>query len=507
MKQHQSIRSKTSNEQTEMEQGLTVAPPQFKLSAAAIDGSSNLGGQKTSMEESLDSPTGGSFVERVSNFGRMKDEVVAACNKNDLGELMVALEAIKHDKAEWDQFKIYFQTKMGADFETFIASKFGADDVGPLLRNMDADMSKVSASNVAALIQESIGEDNPSAVMSLLIAYGDPKTIVTAYAAAYPGQDLRTDLQAMSDRAPALKTFLLNFFGDRQNHERVRVQNAEEAREARAIIARIYDNYGVDVNSQRVLEEVRTWSPDAPEAMVSGITTTSWTIAELRDLEFGLSKFAPIAGKNRQNSTRSSKEQEVQTAGRLNHRLEKDPHGNYRPTSTIGGTYSTRSKSFMVLNSDPSLKNSGKMQKNAQGKEVEVQDGSRMVITHELTHGFLDYALPEFVKRMSIWATGGKLPSTEWDTIELPDGSRKTAYRVKTTKEIPPTMYGLKSAQEDLADSVAMYINNPAAMKNGSAFYQEIVEFADPSKGQIVGAPCPERYAFISEKMAQWKQR
>jgi hypothetical protein len=507
MKQQHDLQSKASTHQDEKELGISMAPPQFKLTAGAEDTSGNAGGQRTGVEESVDSIAGGPQLEQVSNFGRMADEVVMAANKGDISGVMLSIEAIKHDQAEWNEFKTYFLSKKKIDLQTFLGGKLGNEMVLSLFRNLDADMSKIPAGNVAALINESIAENNATAVMSLLIAYSSPKDIAAAYTATYPGQDMRTDLQAMCEKAPALKAFLDNFYGDRKNNERVKVNSPAEATEARAIIARLYDVYGVDVNSQKVVDEVRKWTPDAPTDLLKGVNTAAWTMSELQDLEFGLSKFAPIAGANRKNSSRASNPQEVKTAARLNHRLEKDSEDNYRPTSHTGGTYSPNSQSFMIMDGDPSLRKSGKTQKNAQGKEVAVQDGNRMVITHELSHGFMKYALPEFEKRMSLWAGGPKVFKTEWETIELPNGTRKVIRRAQTTHEVPPTMYGLKDAWEDFADSVAMYFNNPLAMKNGSVEYRQVLPFADPSKGQIIGAPCPERYAFIAEKIAEWRQR
>ncbi len=483
-----------------------MAPPQFKLTAGAEDTSGNAGGQRTSVEESVDSIAGGPQLEQVSNFGRMADEVVMAANKGDISGVMLSIEAIKHDQAEWNEFKTYFLSKKKIDLQTFLGGKLGNEMVVSLFRNLDADMSKIPAANVAALINESIAENNATAVMSLLIAYSSPKDIAAAYTATYPGQDMRTDLQAMCQKAPALKAFLENFYGDRRNHERVRVNSPAEATEARAIIARVYDVYGVDVNSQKVVDEVRKWTPDAPIELLKGVNTTAWTMSELRDLEFGLSKFAPIAGANRKNSIRASESQEVKTAGRLNHKLEKGSNENYRTKANVAGTYSPASQSFMILDGDPNLRNSGKTQKNAQGKEVKVQDGNRIVISHELAHGFMDYVLPEFRARMKLWARG-KDYETKWDDIETPDGSTLMVRRVNSADEIPPTMVGLKNAGEDLAESVAMYFNNPMALKNGSAEYRKAIQFDDPSKWQMIGAPCPERFAFVAEKVAEWKKR
>ncbi len=506
MKQQHEIQTKAPSFEDEKDQGQSMPAPKFKLIAGSEDSSGNAGGQRMMADESVDAPDGGPRVESVANFGRMADEVVMAANKVDIAGVIVSLEAIKHDKAEWDEFKAYFLTKKKIDLQTFLVGKFGDEQIGLLFQNMDLDMSKIPATHVAGLIQESITENDDIAVMSLLIAYSKPKDIAAAYTATYPGQDLRTDLEAMCEKAPALKAFLDNFYGERNNHERVKVNSPAEATEARAIIARLYDLYGVDVNSQKVLDEVRAWDPEASPALLEGVKTATWSLSELQDLEFGLSKFAPIAGANRKNSNRASNPQEVKTAARLNHRLKEDAEGNYRATSLTSGTYSPRSQSFMTMDGDRTLGNSGKTKKNAQGKEVEVNDGNRMVVTHELAHGFLSYALPAFEKRMSLWASG-KVNKAEWDTIEYPNGTRMTVYRVDTAHELPPTIYGLKDPGEDLADSVAMYFNNPSAMTNGSADYQKASRFSDPSKWQMIGAPCPERRAFIAEKIAEWKQR
>ena len=217
MKEPQTTPTTISPQETqESPQGHSLMPPQFKLEASS-GGASKKGSHASEFDADGAAGVQG-YTERVANFGRLGDEVVAASKAGDLPQLMVALEALKHDQPEFSQFKSYFEKKFGIGLEAYLVGQFGEEVVGPLLRNMQADLSTIPATNVAQLVAESIAEDNPNAVMSLLIAYGKASVIAEAYATQYPGQSLRNDLQAMAVEDASLSAFLKNFFGEAQNY-------------------------------------------------------------------------------------------------------------------------------------------------------------------------------------------------------------------------------------------------------------------------------------------------
>jgi hypothetical protein len=501
MQEHQTThKSSLSQDNEESYQGQSMAPPQFKLAATSAD--AGPGKQHASALESEEGIADG-YEERVSNFGRLADQVVAAAKKASLPDLMVALESLKHDQPEITEFKTYFQQKFETGFDEYLVSRFGEETIRPLLNNLGADMSSVSASHVAQLVAESIGENNPNAVMSLLMAYTKASVIIKAYEEQYPGHTLRGDLQEMALQDASLTAFLNNFFGETQNYERVSVRTKDEATEARAIVARIYDTYEVDVNSQQTLENFNKKLKDPPEELLKSVKTAEWTLTELRALEFSLAKFAPIAGKNRANSSRKNIPQEVKTAGRMNHRIEGKP-GAYKASKDTPGSYSGQEKTLGLFDGKRFLKNSGKTDRS--GKN-EVQDGEKMVLSHELAHGFLGYAADEFKDKISYWKSPLVGANSSWKTLELPTGKRMTIYVVNGVGEIPPTSYGNRSLEEDLAESVAMYLNNPSALLNGSNDYQVARNFTDFSKITMFGAPCPERYRFVARKLAEWRSR
>lgn len=490
-----------------------MAPPQFKLSADAADtsGAGNAVGQHASMEAAVEVAPAGGDEEYVSNFGRMTDEVRAATEKKDLNALMVAMEAIKHDQAEWTEFQTHFQTKAGVGLKVYLVAKFGEESIGTLFRNMNSDMSKISATNVADLIKESIDEKNETAVMSLLSCYGSPKEIAAAYSAAYKGNDLRTDLQALSATSPALTTFLQNFYGDRQNYERVRVANPAEATEARTIIARIYDQYGVDVNSQRALDQVRERYPDAPKELVDSIHTQAWTISNLRDVETALSYFAPISGSNRETSSLAAgkhAQQNVHAIGRVNENISRND-GKFSDGNAAGRYYPTRGVVAIFDGANGQGMRSGKHQmvkgKGGVMKEVEVDDGLLMTITHELGHGFLEYACDEFRNTIGYWKGHIDGAGTEQRKV-LTDGidaRERTVTVVKGYLEAPPTLYGLEGAIEDLAETVTMYFNNRSRLRRGADWFQRLQQQFQTR--DVVGGPCIERMEFMNRVIGKWK--
>ena len=74
------------------------------------------------------------------------------------------------------------------------------------------------------------------------------------------------------------------------------------------------------------------------------------------------------------------------------------------------------------------------------------------------------------------------------------DWTRATADRNDGTVEAPPTPYGNKNPDEDLAESVAMFFTSPDDLKQGRR---------GKKRGQV-GNACRQRFAWIQKEVKSW---
>ena len=228
--------------------------------------------------------------------------------------------------------------------------------------------------------------------------------------------------------------------------ERVRVASADEAKDAERIVTLLKDSYGVTFDSVATRREVRKdkaergWSADDLRAY----DVAPWTYLDLKDLELGFKYFAPVLGKERTKSSRARTPQEVVRLGRIS-----------SPT-TAEAQYFQSSGTIATYQSHPSV----------------VTDPDPQTVTHEIAHAIFGPLIEDFKKSIGYW--------THTD---------RSAY------EAPPTPYGAKDADEDLADSVSLYFTSPDSLKTG---------MRGKKRGEV-GNPCPKRYRWIEQQVANWK--
>jgi hypothetical protein len=507
MKEQKLTQAPKNNEKEVEKAGLTKTPPQFKLTAGAADKA----GKSPTAEVELDAPVASAVPEeRVSNFAKMSKELIAAGSEKRSAALMVILEGLKHDQAEITEFEAYFLSKNKVSLSAFVNSSLGEEKGALLLDSLKRNAAEYTLDGMAMQVNAAINARNDIQVMNLLMTYSEPKEIMAAYAKGFPGQSLEADARAIPDQEPEFASFLDHFFVKTQNYERVIVSGKAEATEARAIIARIYDVYGVDVNSQAMLEIARNYYSAAPDELKQKLKTEAWRLKDLKDLEFSLSKFATVSGGNLANSTRSGHTQSVSTVGRINNHIApvKGNEKTYEINGASGAFFPPNDAIAIFDSAKSPYHRSGKQEvvkgPNNTTKKVDVDDGMRMVMCHELGHGFLEYAEKDFIKEMKFWGgteegLGTKEVQGLWES-----GGPVTITRTRKPVEAPPTHYAATGYKEDLAESVTMYLNNIGRMRQGNDFYKALApsyQYID-----VIGAPCPERMAFIKKKMDAWKK-
>jgi hypothetical protein len=227
--------------------------------------------------------------------------------------------------------------------------------------------------------------------------------------------------------------------------ERVQVASADEAKDAERIVTLLKDSYGVTFDSVATRREVRKDKAERGRAdELRAYDVAPWTYLDLKDLELGFKYFAPVLGKERTKSARAKTPQEVVRLGRIS-----------SPT-TAEAQYFQSSGTIATYESHPSV----------------VTDPDPQTVTHEIAHAIFGPLVEDFKKSIGYWTATDR-----------------------SAHEAPPTPYGAKDADEDLADSVSLYFTAPDQLKTG---------MRGKKRGEV-GNPCPKRYRWIQQQVANWK--
>jgi hypothetical protein len=249
----------------------------------------------------------------------------------------------------------------------------------------------------------------------------------------------------------------------------VRVASKTEEAEAKKLIESIKQRFGITFDSQKGLHELKNKvvgdpdepqtlpevlsNPNAPKKKVKDLLTTSiWTIAQLRDLETGLTFFRPILGPMRSFSTRATTSQELTTVSRLNVGL------NDANNATDKGVYG---QSFGSLNHVAFY--------DSAGSATELTDKNKAflgIVVHEVAHAMLGGNKTLFVSGLS---------PAYWKD------EQNSTNDVKAEKPVTP--YGGKNAGEDLAEAVKFY------------FVERM----------LLQQKCPQRYAIVDKLVKNWQ--
>lgn len=238
----------------------------------------------------------------------------------------------------------------------------------------------------------------------------------------------------------------------------------KERAEAEAIIKEIKDKYGVDLSSKTTIEGIKASYTKVPKKVLDSLETRTWRLKELRALCRALKFYGPILGAERAKSTRAGADQEVTSVGKVKQAIDENTKAGALDTTTLGEFFKGK-------------KNMG-LFKASEGYTADFPDeGDQLTGTfvHEIAHGLLEYALPDYIA-----STGGY-----WTDRNTKSGAKDA--------EAPITDYGTKNAAEDLCESAMMFFIAPKRLKDG-----------DGGKAGEPKNPCPKRYAFMEKLGKDW---
>ncbi|MEV5544460.1 hypothetical protein AB0L13_47520, partial [Saccharopolyspora shandongensis] len=156
-----------------------------------------------------------------------------------------------------------------------------------------------------------------------------------------------------------------------------------------------------------------------------------WVKAQLLGVADALQNYAPILGAQRQNSSRRDEPQEVTTFGAL---------ASGANEQRLGMTAAEYIASHGVVN----LYFESMMSRAYTGDRSNARRETAAIVTHELAHGLLKYALPDFKRAIDCWDKLGR--------PVYPKGLEKTATFAKT-------------AESDLKHSLVLLLWNPERFK------------------------------------------
>ncbi|MEO6083245.1 MAG: hypothetical protein ABIQ18_09070, partial [Umezawaea sp.] len=162
--------------------------------------------------------------------------------------------------------------------------------------------------------------------------------------------------------------------------------------EARQAMADITEKYGIEVDSTASATAIKESHPGASQANLDKVTARKWDPKELKGLQDALTHYEPILGAARENSTRAGHAQELTNVGAVSRAIK-----GTTPFLLATGEYIASHNTFTIY---PMAMIGNSFGGGA--KEVEA------TATHELAHGLLKYALPEYSTKFGTWDADGK---------------------------------------------------------------------------------------------------
>ena len=241
-------------------------------------------------------------------------------------------------------------------------------------------------------------------------------------------------------------------------------KGAQEKQEAEQIIAALKAMYGLDLSAANVIEGIKEGYPDAPDTVKGALKARHWRMIELRAVADALKNYAPILGAARANSPRKDTAQEVTSVGKLEAAIDEDTPAGELDTTTLGEYFAGKKAMGMFQLSEGDT-----------GEFPDEKDQLVGTFVHEIAHGLLKYAIPDFINE-----TGGY-----WTDEDTKSGTPGV--------EAPTTSYGATNAAEDICETAMFYFVNADRLKNGD--------------GAAAGAPgnaAPLRHAFMLKLGRSW---
>jgi hypothetical protein len=232
--------------------------------------------------------------------------------------------------------------------------------------------------------------------------------------------------------------------------EQVEVSSEAEEKDAARILRLLKDTYGVSLDSAAVRKALRKDKTErgVEKGDVEKIDVVPWAYLDLQDVEAGFKHYAPLLGQERAKSSRKGTPQEVTKMGRLSH-YDDDPEGQYLKDDSTIAIFKSHSRAM--------------------------PDPDESMAVHEIAHAMFGHLVEDFRRKIGYWTT-------------------PTDKRNKGTVEAPPTSYGNKNPDEDLAESVMLYFTARDFLRTGQR---------GKKRGEV-GNACKERLAWIEKEVTSW---
>ncbi|MFJ8159257.1 hypothetical protein ACIQ9L_44900, partial [Streptomyces sp. NPDC094468] len=168
--------------------------------------------------------------------------------------------------------------------------------------------------------------------------------------------------------------------GSTTAHRPSQEERGEEA-ELQQLTDQIYDEFYIELDSEEGIRAAVDGLTD-PD-VIAEIKPVPWTVRRLRHVAAALKHYKPILGKNRDTSSRSGIEQEVNTIGNVTWLVDHADVHQIDPTVVGQYSYSYETLNLATYSQFPEF-----------------------TATHELAHGLLEYAEPQF--KNEFWAGVGR---------------------------------------------------------------------------------------------------
>lgn len=442
-------------EQQGISEGRTAMPPQFSLTAAPI--------QRQAVVQKKD-------VE-FNNYTTLAEQIHSAIDGwgTDEEGVYSALASLNQNPTAIAELKKVYKAKYKTDLVADLEGDFSGDELAHV-KSLLADGQTARTGRPAATydmdkIAEQVynaidgwGTDEEAVYSAIAQFKNNPvliKQLKDTYKTKY-GRDL--DMDILDDFSGSELKYVQQLLADGSTTEKVNVKDEKEAEEAKKIIQRIKDNYGIEVNSQAGVDAIKKDYAGVPKEITDQLNTTAWEYRELVALEKALGYYKGILGDERNNSTRNGTGQEVTTVSKVDQAIDRPGATGTLDTSTLGEYFSS-STNFSVFTAGTegvgSASIGGPFADNAELLETN--------ITHEIAHGLLQYKYGDFVTAMDYWST-----------INTKSGI--------VGAEAPMTPYGQTNAREDLAETAKFFFVKPADLK----------------------ASCPKRHQFMEDLVKSW---
>lgn len=494
----QAKKPQTSSFENENEKGASMQPPVFQLKASETAKLQ----QPADEEAATAAPEG--YVENVANLAVITKNFIENIHSKDIDWMLNTLEPIKHDDREIERFRDYFSKQTGQSIASFVAKEWSEEIAKEVEFVLGIRQGSTEESDIVATLHKYIEAKDQENTFRSMWYITDHETTSKLYGDKFPGRNLYTDIVALSNDDFDLTDMANKFFGKANSKELVRVQNEVEAAEARDIVARIYVKFGVEINSQKSLDTILKRNANAPEEMRKQLEIAVWTLADLRELEIVLGKYAAFLGEGRGKTKYADEPQELTNIGRINKTIGTSEHGDPYVTENIGGEGHYEDSDLSLFDS---MHRDGYLERHqSQGIDSETKKvidvnkrtPAGCVMTHEVGHLVMHRYLQEFTKLSGFWASDmNSNPVRKFKNPNSLNPEIEFRQSLLPNVEAPPTEYGCRDAHEDLAESISLYMNNRDMLQHGSVAWRALPD--SHRKTGVSGNPCPLRFEFLKK--------